>query len=93
MNIFNEKIENANSICILGHERPDGDCIGSTLAIYNYIVNKYGDKKIVKPILDYFSPNFNILPNSDKISNDTMDANKYDLAIIVLEVNLHMIKL
>ena len=83
MNIFNEKIENANSICILGHERPYGDCIGSTLAIYNYIVNKYGDKKIVKPILDYFSPNFNILPNSDKISNDTMDANKYDLAIIV----------
>lgn len=83
MNIFNEKIDNANSICILGHERPDGDCIGATLAIYNYILNKYGEKKIVKPFLDYFSPSFNILPNADKISNDTMDANKYDLAIIV----------
>lgn len=83
MNIFNEKIDNANSICILGHERPDGDCIGATLAIYNYIVNKYGNKKIVKPFLDFFSSNFNILPNAEKISNDTMDANKYDLAIIV----------
>ena len=54
MNIFNEKIDNANSICILGHERPDGDCIGATLAIYNYILNKYGEKKIVKPFLDFF---------------------------------------
>ena len=83
MNIFNEKIDNSNSICILGHEKPDGDCIGSTLAIYNYIKNKYGDKKIVKPYLDVYSKNFSILPNADKISNDLMCAEKYDLAIIV----------
>ena len=83
MNIFNEKINKANTICILGHERPDGDCIGSTLAVYNYIKNKYHDKKIVKPYLDEFSDYFNILPNADKISNDLMCAETYDLAIVV----------
>ena len=83
MNIFDEKINNAKSICILGHERPDGDCIGSALAIYNYIINKYGDIKVVKLLLDEFSINFNILPNSDKILNDTRIADIFDLAVIV----------
>ena len=83
MNIFEEKIEKAKTICILGHQNPDGDCIGSTLAIYNYIKNKYGDSKKVVPYLDYFSKKFLILPNADKISNDDKDACKFDLAIIV----------
>mgnify|MGYP002626700572 CR=1 FL=1 len=43
MNILDEKIEAAESICITGHSNPDGDCIGSALAIYNYIINKWGD--------------------------------------------------
>ena len=25
------------SVGIAGHVRPDGDCVGSTLAVYNYI--------------------------------------------------------
>lgn len=83
MNILNEKIDKSNTICILGHEKPDGDCIGSALGLYNYIKNKYGDSKVVKIYLDDFSKNFNILPNADKISNDLMCAETYDLAIIV----------
>lgn len=92
MNILNKKIDKANSICILGHERPDGDCIGSTLAIYNYIKNKYQDKKIVKPYLDFFSDSFNILPNADKISNDLMCGETYDLAIIVDSSSIDRLK-
>lgn len=83
MNIFNEKIENAKTICILGHEKPDGDCIGSALAIYNYIINKYKDTKRVVPLLDDFSKSFNVLPNSDKILCDDKIADTFDLAIIV----------
>ena len=83
MNIFNERIENAKSICILGHDNPDGDCIGSALAVYNYILNKYDDEKVVKIYLSTFSDKFLILPNADKISSDLMDATKYDLCIVV----------
>ena len=83
MNIFLEKIDKAKTICILGHQNPDGDCIGATLAIYNYIKNRYGDEKIVKPFLTEFSPKFNILPNASVITNDTGDGTIFDLCIAV----------
>lgn len=83
MNILNDKIESANSICILGHQNPDGDCIGSALSIYNYIINKYNDKKNVKVYLEEFSNKFLMFKNADKISSDFNDATKYDLAIAV----------
>ena len=37
-----EKINNANNILITAHINPDGDAVGSCLALYNYIklINK-----------------------------------------------------
>ena len=92
MGLFDERIENAKTICILGHQNPDGDCIGSALAIYNYISNKYGDMKIVKVYLDKFSEKYLILPNAEKISDDLKDATKFDLAIIVDCSNIDRLK-
>ena len=92
MNIFEEKIEKAKTICIIGHQNPDGDCIGATLAIYNYILNKYGDEKIVKPYLTEFSPKFLVLPNADKIKSDVNDAIVFDLCIIVDSSNVDRFK-
>ena len=88
MNIFDEKLDAANTICILGHQNPDGDCIGATLAIYNYIRNKYGDRKTVKPFLTEFSKKFNILKNADAIKDDRNDATVFDLCILVDLSNL-----
>ena len=39
-----EEILNAKSIGITGHIRPDGDCVGSTLGLYNYIRENMGMK-------------------------------------------------
>ena len=44
-NDFLREIEEAGTIAILGHINPDGDCIGSTLGLYNYIIANY-DKKV-----------------------------------------------
>lgn len=46
MSLLLDAINNANTIAISGHVRPDGDCVGSTTAIYNYIVENYKDKKV-----------------------------------------------
>lgn len=92
MGLFDERIEKAKTICILGHQTPDGDCIGSALAIYNYIKNKYGDSKVVKPYLDEFSKKYLILPNADKISDDLKDATVFDLAIVVDCSNVERLK-
>ena len=32
-----QQLEGVASVVIAGHVRPDGDCVGSTLAVYNYI--------------------------------------------------------
>ena len=45
MNLLKE-IEDAKSVAIAGHIRPDGDCISSTLALRNYILNARPDLKV-----------------------------------------------
>lgn len=46
MNILLDKIDKAETIAISGHVRPDGDCVGSTTALYHYIKDNYPDKKV-----------------------------------------------
>ena len=38
-------LEEADTIAIAGHINPDGDCVGSCLATYNYIKEYYPGKK------------------------------------------------
>lgn len=79
-NDFKKIIGNSNSIGIAGHVRPDGDCVGSTLAVYNYIASAFPDKNIhifLEPI-----PNiFKFMKNSDKIINTCEDNYDFDLFI------------
>ncbi len=46
MSVLSQEIEKAKTIAIMGHVRPDGDCVGSTLALYNYIAEAYPEKKV-----------------------------------------------
>lgn len=79
---FNELIANANSIAIAGHVRPDGDCVGSCLAIYNYIISNF-ENKDVHVILQTIPSVFKFLKNSDKIeAEEDFDENViFDLFI------------
>ena len=50
-------LENKHLIGIAGHVRPDGDCVGSTLAVYNYIRTYYPDADVrlyLEPIPNIF---------------------------------------
>ena len=38
---IDEIIDKSGSIAIVGHIRPDGDCIGSALGLYNYITENF----------------------------------------------------
>ncbi len=42
---LNELISGAGSVAIAGHVRPDGDAVGSTLALYNYIKKRWPEKE------------------------------------------------
>lgn len=71
---------NKASVGIAGHVRPDGDCVGSTLAVYNYIKDNYPDVDVrlyLEPI-----PNiFKFLSRSVEIRNDCTDEIVFDLFI------------
>ena len=72
------RISEAKNIGICGHVRPDGDCVGSCLGFYNYILNKFGKEADV--YLEEVSPEFLFLNGSDKVITDYPDIDKkYDV--------------
>lgn len=75
-----EMIEAADTIAILGHIHPDGDCVGSCLAVYNYIREQYPEKT-VQVYLEKPPVKFNYLNGFDEISQDTQSGKTYDLCI------------
>ena len=76
--ILNE-IKKAGSIVLLTHESPDGDAIGSTLAM-NLILKGLG--KNPDMIFKEFPRIYNFLPDADKIK-ESSEIKNYDLAIIL----------
>ncbi|MCM1244928.1 MAG: bifunctional oligoribonuclease/PAP phosphatase NrnA [Roseburia sp.] len=46
MSFLLEEIEKAGTIAIGGHVRPDGDCIGSCMGLYCYIMDNYAGKEV-----------------------------------------------
>ncbi len=59
-----EEIEKAKTIVILTHEDPDGDAIGTSLAMYQALKNMGKEVDIVIPS---YPKNFNFLPCADEI--------------------------
>ncbi len=40
------RVQNAQTIAIGGHVRPDGDCVGSCMALYQYLTKVFPEKEI-----------------------------------------------
>lgn len=77
-NIF-EEIKKAESIVILTHENPDGDAIGTGLALYNSLKQIGKNPDIIIP---EYSRTFAFLPGTNEIKSES-DIKRYDLAISV----------
>ncbi len=73
-----EELQGVHTVAILGHIRPDGDCIGSCLALYNYITTYFPEIQ-AKVYLQDFMPEFLMLNNADKIVHDCSEEKVYDL--------------
>ena len=75
-----EMIETAETIAGLGHIHPDGDCVGSCLAVCNYIREQYPEK-VVQVYLEKPPVKFNYLKYFDEICQDAHTGKTYDLCI------------
>ena len=74
-----EEIEKAKDIVILTHESPDGDAVGSALAMYLTLKKL---NKQVDVIIPEYSNVFKFLPGADEIKKEGK-SDSYDLAISV----------
>lgn len=76
MNGLQNAIQRADTIAIGGHVRPDGDCVGSCMGLYGYVVSNYPDKK-VSVFLEEFPVSFDYLRKEEAFDKEE----HYDLFI------------
>lgn len=79
--ILSDILKDVKSVGITGHIRPDGDCTGSVLALYNYIVENMPETD-VDLYLEQLGSEFYYLKNIDKIKN-TPEDKKYDVFFVL----------
>lgn len=73
-----EEIEKANKVVILTHESPDGDAVGSSLAMYQALKQMGKEVDLVIP---EYPRTFSFLPCADEIKKVGREDSEYDLGI------------
>lgn len=75
-----DKISSAVSIGIAGHVRPDGDCVGSCMAMFLYLSKRYPEKKI-DVYLEMVPEVFHYIKDVDKVHTTYEEICEYDVFI------------
>lgn len=78
---FFNVIDNSDKICIIGHVAPDGDCIGSVMALYEFLIMEY-DKELCIGFDGKIPYNFQGYVDEDLILTDFEDK-KFDLLVVL----------
>lgn len=83
--MLEDAVKKAESIAIAGHIRPDGDCAGACLGLYNYLQENYNSsfEKTIDLYLFELPESFAFLKNSDKAKEDCSEDKQYDLFIVL----------
>lgn len=82
MNKLSEILENVSTAAIAGHVNPDGDCVGSCMAVYLYLKENYPQIK-TDVYLENCKEEFRFLQCSDEILYTPQPQKQYDLLILV----------
>ncbi|MFC1687891.1 bifunctional oligoribonuclease/PAP phosphatase NrnA [Patescibacteria group bacterium] len=83
------RIEDAKNILIISHQKPDGDALGSSLALSHYL--DHLEKEHTCFCVHKVPQNFSFLPSADKFTDNHNDIrkNKYDLICVLDSGDLH----
>lgn len=77
-----EVISGAGSVGITGHIRPDGDCVGSTLGLYNYIKDNMPQVE-VDVYLEQPGEEFGYISGIDAIKTEPQSGKVYDVFFVL----------
>lgn len=77
-----QECQGASRIAITGHVRPDGDCVGSCLALYQYL-RKEMPQALVKVYLEPPADIFAEISGFDRIDSRCEDTDPYDVFFVL----------
>ena len=77
---FDEILNSISSLAITGHIHPDGDCVGSCLALFNYVRKNYPDIEC-DVYLQRPTDKLSFLKGFDKIDSSLEKEKEYDLMV------------
>lgn len=81
---FYDSIRKAKRIAISGHVKPDGDCTGSTLALYGYLTENFNKdaSKTIDAYIELMQTKFAFLKYSDRVITQSRYSDEpYDIFI------------
>ncbi len=80
MQMLNRILKDAVTVAIGGHIRPDGDCVGSCMGLYQYIKDNYKDKR-ADVYLEEIPEAYRCLKGTEEIRHEIPKDTEYDLFI------------
>ena len=86
MSRLEELLQGAKDVALSGHIRPDGDCVGSVMSVYQYI-KKNMPQVGVRVFLETPSPIFGCIQGIEEIDSHMDTLHEYDV-FIVLDCNV-----
>ncbi|MDE6851959.1 MAG: bifunctional oligoribonuclease/PAP phosphatase NrnA [Lachnospiraceae bacterium] len=82
MSDLKQLISQAEHIMVAGHIRPDGDCVGSCVAVYHYIRSRFPGKR-VDVYLENLPGRYECLDPAHDIIRQEIRQEPYDLFLVV----------
>ena len=79
--MLNHALEQAKTVAIGGHVRPDGDCVGSCMGLYQYIKTWYPEIEADVYLEDIPESFKRLIAVSEQIKGEVAEAKEYDLFI------------
>lgn len=81
LNKIDMELGDARTVGIAGHIRPDGDCVGSCMALYLYLKLYFPQLTEVKVHLEEIPESYHILSGTEEICHSCEEEKVYDLFI------------
>ncbi len=78
---LNDLLKSARKIAILGHVRPDGDCVGSCLALYHYIRTQFPEAEPQIFLGEFAADLGRMLPGAEVIRHEAPVDGAWDLCV------------
>jgi phosphoesterase RecJ-like protein len=80
MKKLEEVLQGVTTVAIAGHIRPDGDCVGTCMGLYLYLIKNYPHLK-TDVYLEEPAPVFSHIDDMQKIRHEVEEQKAYDLFI------------